>query len=98
MDCVTWPIILMLAATAFDVGTTAVKLNQGCVEANPLLSRTHINTPLRISIYEGGVSVGLVWSLGHVRKKHPTIAKVTALSIATSHASAGVWNLFQECR
>lgn len=94
----TWATIAMIVATAFDVGTTTVKLRQGCIEANPILQATHINTPLRISIYEGGFTVGAVWSLHKTHKKHPKLSKAVALVIAGSHASAGVWNLKQECK
>jgi len=94
----TWPVILMLAATSFDVGTTTYKMGQGCVEANPLLVKTHINTPVRIAVYEEGVSVGLVWTFGKAGKTHPKVVKATALTLAGSHAIAGVWNLTRQCR
>ena len=94
-----WAVIVMLLATGFDVGTTAHNLNQGgCYEANPLLKATHMDTPVRIALFEGGVSVGLVWTFGHTKKHQPKLTRAVALGIAASHTAAGVWNLNQNCK
>lgn len=86
-------IVIMLAGQAFDFGTTAAKLHQGCVEANPLLS-----SPVAITAVKGGAVVTLSLTLPRVHKTHPTAARWIAGSVAASGFAAGAHNLSVQCR
>lgn len=94
----SWAVIVMLLATGADVASTTVKLRQGCVESNPVLKATRINTPIRIAVFEGGVSVGLVYTFGRTKKSHPKLTQAAAWGIAASHTAATVNNMMQDCR
>lgn len=81
-------LLVMLAGQAFDLGTTAAKMRQGCVEANPLLS-----SPIAISAVKGGAVVTLSLTLPRAHRQHPTVAKWIAGSVAASGFAAGAYNL-----
>jgi len=89
-------LIWLLLAQAADIGTTAVALNRGCVEANPGLARASL--PVMTGI-KAGVSISLTIHFG--RKPAPTKTDKTVVGMFAGAATgAAVWNLRQipRCR
>ena len=77
--------IAWLACQSLDAGTTAVALQNGAREVNPLLKSGGMEVRV-------GVNVGAILALRHTK---PSTRKVVAWSMAGSGCIAGTWNLTQ---
>jgi hypothetical protein len=90
-----WLLIAFLAGQALDQTTTAVAINRGCRERNPLVP-TRVGPSIAVGITIGG---GSAWALSRAHKEHPRLAKTVAAIGAGVRAGAGLYNLqkMDEC-
>lgn len=77
-------LIWLWLAQGADIGTTAIALDRGCVEANPVMSRLG---PVGIASTKMGVSVAFTWHFG--RKPNPTKADKWAVGLAAAAGTVG---------
>ena len=82
--------LLMILAQGADVTTTALALNRGCHEA-VLPSQS----PLRIGLVKGGMTVGFVWTVGRLNGVSKPASRIVAGTVIALGATAAIWNARQ---
>lgn len=88
----------MLVGSTLDGVSTAQKLSQGCIEMNPVTRPLYAQSPMRVAIYKGGMTIGFTIAIGKVHKKHPKIADTTSIVLGTMGTVAAIHNWNVKCR
>lgn len=90
-------IIFGLVGHLLDGASTSYQLARGCQEANPIYRGAHMDTPTRMAIVTGGISVGWVWGASNGSANHPRAVKWASLALGASGAALAVHNLRVHC-
>jgi hypothetical protein len=91
-------LVILLSGTGLDLTSTLIKLHQGCVEANPLLTSVHLTTGPRLAIFKGGMMVGLTIGFERLYPAHPKFERTLAAFAGGAGFVAGLHNLNTRCR
>jgi hypothetical protein len=89
-------LIWLWLAQGADLGTTAIALNRGCVEANPILGRM---SPTAMASTKMAVTVTVTWHFG--RKVTPTKGEKLAVAAFAAAGTVGASlnaNTIPKCR
>ena len=90
-------IIFGLVGHLLDGASTSYQLSRGCQEANPIYRSAHMDTPTRMALVTGGVSVAWVWGASKKSANHPHAVKWTSLALGVSSTALAVRNLRVHC-
>jgi len=76
-----------------SMGVSAVKLNQGCREMNPLMP-SRVKTQMAV---KGGSIIGVAWSINFTGKSSPKVAKTLAIIGTAVNTAVAVHDLGVKC-